>query len=76
MPATGSSVAAPDAKAATRQLLTYIYQSTQHSSAQTLAAARAVAEEIGARFELTAVQDTVEKAEAFLAENELAVRHI
>lgn len=52
---------------ATRQLLTCLYQGTTNSSEQTLRAAREVATEIGARFENVSVQDTVEKAEGFLA---------
>lgn len=61
------AAAAGSIEAATRLLLTCIYQGTQNSSEHTLRAARDVAAEIGARFENVSVQDTVDKAESFLA---------
>lgn len=61
------AAAAGSIAAATRLLLTCIYQSTKNSSEATLIAALEVADELGARFENVQVQDTVEKAEAFLA---------
>lgn len=60
------AAASPSALEATQQLLTCIYQGTVNSSQQTLEAARAVAAEIGARFELATVDDSVAKAESFL----------
>lgn len=62
-----AAAAAGSIAGATRVLLTCIYQGTINSSAQTLHAAQQVAAEIGARFEHVSVQDTVDKAESFLA---------
>lgn len=51
---------AKDEKEATHQLLTCAYQGTQNSSAQTLAAAKTIAESIGATFHHWLIDDEVE----------------
>lgn len=53
-------IKAKDEKEATHQLLTCAYQGTQNSSAQTLAAAKTIAESIGATFHHWLIDDEVE----------------
>ena len=49
-----------DARAWTRQLLSLLYQGTDNSSATTLAAARGLADELGADFNAVNIQDAVQ----------------